>query len=63
VRGPELVTTTEAARQLGISPRTIQRYVAAGWITPDLTLPSGRYRWDVARLREQINALGQQRDE
>jgi hypothetical protein len=29
--------------------------VLAGLITPDLRLPSGRYRWDVARLREQIN--------
>jgi DNA-binding transcriptional MerR regulator len=52
-----LVTTTEAARRLGISARTIQRYVERGLITPDLRLPSGRYRWDVARLREAINAL------
>ncbi len=59
VRERELVTTPEAARQLGISARTLQRYVNAGWITPELTLPSGRYRWDVARLRDQINALGQ----
>jgi len=52
-----LVTTTEAAKQLGISARTLQRYVTAGLITPDLTLPSGRYRWNVARLREQINSI------
>ena len=55
--GDRLVTTTEAAKQLGISSRTLQRYVAAGLIVPDLTLPSGRYRWDVAKLREQINAI------
>ena len=54
---PSLVTTPEAARQLGISARTLQRYVVAGLITPDLRLPSGRYRWDVVRLREQINSL------
>jgi DNA-binding transcriptional MerR regulator len=54
---PTLVTTPQAARQLGISARTIQRYVQAGLITPDLRLPSGRYRWDVDRLREQINSL------
>ncbi|MGH4014045.1 MAG: hypothetical protein ACRDSL_08985 [Pseudonocardiaceae bacterium] len=58
---PTLVTTPDAARALGLSARTLQRYVAAGWITPDLTLPSGRYRWDVARLREQINALAPRR--
>jgi DNA-binding transcriptional MerR regulator len=53
----KLVPTGEAARQLGISPRTIARYVARGWVVPDLTLPSGQYRWDVARLRDQINNL------
>jgi MerR family regulatory protein len=60
---PTLVTTPEAARQLGISARTIQRYVQAGLITPDLRLPSGRYRWDVDRLREQINSLPVARNE
>ncbi|MFI7677862.1 MerR family DNA-binding transcriptional regulator [Actinophytocola sp. NPDC049390] len=53
----ELVTTTVAAKRLGISARTLQRYVAAGLIKPDLTLPSGRYRWNVDRLRDQINAI------
>jgi DNA-binding transcriptional MerR regulator len=63
VSKPTLVTTPEAARQLGISARTLQRYVVAGWITPDLRLPSGRYRWDVDRLRDQINALPVERNE
>jgi DNA-binding transcriptional MerR regulator len=63
VSKPTLVTTPEAARQLGISARTIQRYVLAGLITPDLRLPSGRYRWDVDRLREQINSLPVARNE
>jgi len=60
---PDLVTTPEAARQLGISARTLQRYVNAGLIRPELTLPSGRYRWNVTRLREQINALAEQSDD
>lgn len=55
--GDRLVTTPEAAKALGLSARTLQRYVAAGLITPDLTLPSGRYRWDVDKLRDQINAI------
>jgi len=55
--GDGLVTTTDAAKRLGVAARTLQRYVKAGLITPDLTLPSGRYRWDVDRLREQINAI------
>ena len=60
---PILVTTPEAARRLGISARTLQRYVQLGYITPDLRLPSGRYRWDVDRLRDQINSLPVDRDE
>ena len=40
-----------------MSARTLQRYVVAGWITPDLTLASGQYRWDVDKLREQINNM------
>ena len=42
---------------LGLSPRTIQRYVTRGWITPHLRLPSGRFRWDVDRLRAEIHTL------
>jgi DNA-binding transcriptional MerR regulator len=61
--GGQLVTTTEAAKRLGVSARTLQRYVAAGLITPDLTLPSGRYRWDVARLLEQINSIPRPSDD
>ena len=63
VPDPQLVPTPEAARALGISARTIQRYVKAGLIIPDLRLPSGRYRWDVVRLREQINNLPVEADE
>ncbi len=48
---------------LGLSPRTIQRYVTRGWITPHLRLPSGRYRWDVDRLRAEIHTLPTVREE
>ncbi len=59
----ELVSTGEAAKRLGVSPRTIARYVARGWIEPDLRLPSGQFRWNVQRLREQINALPREADD
>jgi hypothetical protein len=57
VTGTPLVPSGAAARALGISSRTLQRYVKAGMVTPDLVLASGQYRWDVVRLREQINGL------
>jgi predicted site-specific integrase-resolvase len=50
----DLVSTPEAARALGISSRTLQRYVKAGFVTPEITLPSGQYRWNVPKLRRQI---------
>ncbi|PVY95875.1 MerR family transcriptional regulator [Actinomycetospora cinnamomea] len=50
----ELVSTPEAARSLGVSARTLQRYVRDGVVTPEITLPSGQYRWDIAKLRRQI---------
>lgn len=53
----ELVPTPDAAKALGISARTLQRYVKAGLVTPELTLASGQYRWNVEKLREQINAI------
>lgn len=59
----DLVSTTVAAKRLGIAARTLQRYVAKGWIKPDLTLPSGRYRWDVDKLRDQINAIPREDDD
>lgn len=51
------VSTPLAARALGISARTIQRYAKDGKIRPVLRLPNGEMRWDVDDLRAQINAL------
>jgi DNA-binding transcriptional MerR regulator len=57
VMEPRPVSTTELARALGLSPRSIQRYVTDGLITPDFTTPGGHYRWNVDRVREQLRAL------
>lgn len=53
----ELVSTPEAARALGVSARTLQRYVKDGQVRPEITLPSGQYRWNVAKLRRQIGMV------
>jgi DNA-binding transcriptional MerR regulator len=58
-----LVSTGEAARLLGLNPRTLARYVERGCITPDLTLPTGQFRWNVEKLRQQINAIPRDRSE
>lgn len=60
---PGLLRTGEAARRLGLSRRTLQRYARAGWITPELELANGEYRWDLMKLREQIRELARRQRE
>ena len=55
----ELVTTSELARALRLSLRSIKRYIAAGQIKPELTTPGGHYRWSVESVRQQLRELQQ----
>jgi hypothetical protein len=65
---PELVSTPELAKALGLSLRSVQRYIAAGKIVPDLTTPGGpggrgQHRWNIERVREQLRGVArEQRD-
>lgn len=54
---PELVSTTEAAKTIGVRNRTLARYVERGLITPAVILPSGHYRWDPDKLAEQMDEV------
>lgn len=53
---PPLIGTTEAARLLGKSPRTVHRLVASGDLVPEVTAPGGKAgaflfkRSDIERL-------------
>jgi excisionase family DNA binding protein len=51
------VTTTEAARALGVSPRTLAGWAADGKVTPALQTAGGHYRWDVTELRQQLRDM------
>jgi len=57
------VTTGELARELGISPRTVARYVRSGLLAPTETTLGGHYRWDVEEVREQIRKLREEQGE
>lgn len=48
------VTTSEAARQLGVGVRSLQRWVKQHQIEPDYRTPGGHMRWDVDRLRDEL---------
>lgn len=57
ITGMALVTTAEAAKQLGVATRTLQRWASEGLVTPDLVTPGGHQHWDVERLRAQLREL------
>lgn len=47
---PRLVTSTVAARALGVSTQTLWRWKKAGFISPDAVTQGGHFRWNVDRL-------------
>jgi DNA-binding transcriptional MerR regulator len=62
--GPDvnLLTTTQAARELGVSARSLARWAQEGRLKPALVTPggdkrSGRYLWDLDDLRDQLLKL------
>src|SRR5215207_7066430 len=53
----DLGHTSEAAKALGLSARSIARWAAEGRITPDVVTPGGHMRWDIDNLRRQRRDL------
>lgn len=54
VPASKLLTTAQAARELGVGARTLARWAQEGTLEPDLVTPGGHYRWDVNRLRDEL---------
>lgn len=53
-----LVSTTEAARQLGVAQSTLSRWVSQGLVRPTWRTPGGHMRWDVDDLEAQLEERG-----
>ncbi len=58
----DLLTTTQAARELGVSARSLARWAQEGRLRPALVTPggdkrSGRYLWNLDDLRDQLLKL------
>lgn len=51
-----LLTSGQLADELGVSPRTVARYVRNGWLTPTMITLGGHYRWDLAEVQATIRA-------
>ncbi|MHA6623902.1 helix-turn-helix domain-containing protein [Pseudonocardia sichuanensis] len=54
----KLVSTSAAARELGVNQSTLSRWAAAGIVQPAQRTVGGHMRWDVEKLREQLEAAG-----
>ena len=52
--GERLVTTGAAAKAIGVTPVTLQRWAHAGIVTPASVTAGGHLRWDLDDLREQL---------
>lgn len=51
-----LVSSTQAARELGVHYGTLSRWVLEGRVTPALRTAGGHLRWDMVDLRRQLRA-------
>ncbi len=49
-----LLTSGEAAAEIGISHASLQRWARDGKVIPVLTTPGGQYRWKLDDLRIQL---------
>lgn len=52
----KLVTTTEAARAVGVSARSLARWAHEGTVEPTVRTPGGHLRWDIDQLRRQLTS-------
>jgi excisionase family DNA binding protein len=57
---PEFVSVREAAKRLGVSSKTLYRFIEDGKLSKCvLRLPSGRIRLDFEALLEELRAYGE----
>lgn len=50
----ELKGSTDTARELGVTPVTLQRWAKEGRITPAYITPGGHFRWKLDDVRSQL---------
>jgi DNA-binding transcriptional MerR regulator len=56
-RVPELLTTSQLAKELNLSTKSVYRYHRDGKITPEFTTPGGEHRWRLEAVLEQLRSL------
>ncbi len=58
----DLVPTGVAAQAIGVTRKTLNRWWDDGLVKPEVVTPGGHGRWDIDKLRKQLENL-QERDE
>ncbi|QUH06422.1 MerR family DNA-binding transcriptional regulator [Saccharopolyspora erythraea] len=48
------MTSSQLADEIGVSRRSIARYVAAGILVPELYTPGGQARFDLEKSKQQL---------
>lgn len=51
---PKLLTSSQLADELGVSRRSVARYVRAGILVPELYTPGGQARFRLGDAKEQL---------
>ncbi|MBB5153510.1 helix-turn-helix domain-containing protein [Saccharopolyspora phatthalungensis] len=51
---PRLLTSSQLADELGVSRRSVARYVQAGILVPELFTPGGQARFDLEDSKRQL---------
>lgn len=51
------MSSTELAKALDVSHRTIQRWIAAGKIEAEFRTVGGQYKFNVDKVRDQLRAI------
>jgi predicted DNA-binding transcriptional regulator AlpA len=49
-----LLTTSEAAKVIGVSRQTLANYARRGLLRPAFRLPTGQLRWRLSSLEQQL---------
>jgi excisionase family DNA binding protein len=50
----ELLTSSDVAKRLAVSPRTVARWVQEGRLKPEYTTPGGKHRFRWEDVRRQL---------
>jgi excisionase family DNA binding protein len=58
-----LLSTSEAAKALGVERSTLSRWAKRRYVVPVQTTLGGHHRWDLDRLREQVVAFQRRQQE